>query len=112
MYNVYLVCSEINGNKMYKIGYTKRAIEKRLKEFKTGNGAEIYLIESFHSKWGTKIEAALHRLFRSKKISGEWFNLNDDEVSSFVVECNKRHDNLNFIESNNTYFIDKIKNKI
>lgn len=112
MYNVYLVCSEINGDKMYKIGYTKRPIEKRLKEFKTGNGAEIYLIDSFTSKWGTKIEASLHRFFKCKKISGEWFDLNEFDLNEFKIRCTDIHENLNFIESNNTYYIDKIKDKI
>ena len=70
MFNVYLICSEINGNRLYKIGYTKRDIEKRIKEFKTGNASSFYLIDSFQSKWGTKIEARLHKLFKHKKVSG------------------------------------------
>lgn len=112
MYNIYLICSEINGNKIYKIGYTKRPIEKRLKEFKTGNGAEIYLVDSFTSKWGTKIERNLHKFYKGKKVSGEWFNLDEEDLNIFKINCVKLHDNFNYIESNNTYYIDKIKDKI
>ncbi len=112
MYNVYLICSEINNEKIYKIGYTKRPIEKRLKEFKTGNGAEIYLVDSFTSKWGTKIERNLHKFYIGKKVSGEWFKLSDSDLKTFKDKCISIHENLNFIESNNTYYIDKIKNKI
>ena len=106
MYNVYLVCSEINGDKMYKIGYTKRPIEKRLKEFKTGNGAEIYLVESFTSKWGTKIEALLKRKYSYCNISGEWFNLSESEILEFKSTCIKIHNNFNFLSDEKTFIID------
>ena len=83
IYNVYLICAEIGNEKLYKIGYTKRDIEKRIKELKTGNAADFYLVNSFESKWGTKIESILHRSLRSKKVSGEWFLLDENDISSF-----------------------------
>lgn len=107
MFNVYLICSEINGNRLYKIGYTKRDIEKRIKEFKTGNASSFYLIDSFQSKWGTKIEARLHKLFKHKKVSGEWFNLDNNDISDFKKICNSLHNNLELISSNNTYYLDR-----
>ena len=67
MINIYLICSEIEGKKLHKIGYTKRAIEKRIKEFKTGNASELYLVDSFQSKWGTKIEAQLSSKSNQRK---------------------------------------------
>lgn len=106
LYNVYLICSEINGDKIYKIGYTKRSIEKRLKEFKTGNGAEIYLVDSFASKWGTKIEALLKRKYSHCNISGEWFNLSESEISDFKLICSTIHDNFNLLSDENTFIIE------
>ena len=79
MFSIYLVCSEIGGQKLHKIGFTRRTPEKRIKEFKTGNASEIYLVDSFQSEWGTKIEAMLHKIYKSKKVEGEWFNLDEDE---------------------------------
>lgn len=61
MFNIYLICAEIDGKKLYKIGYTRRSIQERIREFKTGNASEFYIVDSFQSKWGTKIEARLHR---------------------------------------------------
>lgn len=107
MKNIYLVCAEINGRKLHKIGYTKRSIEERIKEFKTGNASEFYIIDSFSSKWGTKIEASLHRLFKKNKISGEWFNLSDDDLLSFRENCQVLHDNFELISKDNTYYLDK-----
>ena len=88
MISIYLVCSEI-------------------KEFKTGNASEIYLVDSFQSEWGTKIEAMLHRIFRDKKIQGEWFNLDSEDVIMFREYCSSIHSNLKFISEQNTYFLDK-----
>ncbi len=106
IYNVYLICSEFEGRRLYKIGYTRRPIEKRIKEIKTGNGSDIYLVESFKSKWGTKIESQLHRFFKSKKVNGEWFDLSPEEVKSFGDRCRQSHDMIELITTNNTYYLD------
>jgi hypothetical protein len=68
MIKIYLICAEIGGEKLHKIGYTKRTIEQRIKEFKTGNASDFYIVDSFQSKWGTKVESQLHRHFRNKKL--------------------------------------------
>ena len=34
MINVYLICAETNGKKLFKIGHTRRKVEERIKEFK------------------------------------------------------------------------------
>ncbi len=107
MTKIYLICADIDGEKLHKIGFTKRTIEKRLKEFKTGNAADLYLVDSFTSKWGTKIESSLHRIFKTKKVRGEWFNLNEEDVHSFNGYCQTLHDNFEFITEHNTYYLDK-----
>lgn len=107
MINIYLVCAEINGVRLHKIGYTKRSIEDRIKEFRTGNASDFYIIDSFRSKWGTKIESSLHRVFKNKKIKGEWFNLTDQDLLSFQERCQTLHDNFELITKNNTYYLDK-----
>lgn len=106
MYNVYLICAEFEGRRLFKIGYTRRPIEKRIKEIKTGNGHEIYLVSSFNSKWGTKIEAQLHRTFKSKKVNGEWFDLTDEEVKSFGDKCKTTHETIELITTHNTYYLE------
>lgn len=107
MISIYLVCSEINGQKLHKIGFTRRTPEKRIKEFKTGNASEIYLVDSFDSKWGTKIEAMLHRIYKTKKINGEWFELTEEDVMMFKKHCISIDNNLKLITEQNTYFLDK-----
>jgi len=106
MFNIYLICAEFEGRRLYKIGYTRREVSKRIKELKTGNGSELYLIDSFKSKWGTKIESSLHRLYKPKKVNGEWFDLTDEDVKSFMVKCESIHETFEMITTNNTYYLE------
>ena len=109
MKNVYLICAEIDGIKLHKIGYTRRKIEERIKEFETGNASDIYIIDSFKSKWGSKIEAGLHKIFRNKRIRGEWFLLNEDDILKFKKYCENSHNNFELISTYNTYYLEKNK---
>jgi len=106
MIKIYLICAEIGGEKLHKIGYTKRTIEQRIKEFKTGNASDFYIVDSFQSKWGTKVESQLHKHFRHKKVNGEWFNLGDDDIVRFKELCKKIDSNFEII-SQTTYYQDK-----
>ena len=107
IYNVYLICAEFENQQLYKIGFTKRDINKRIKELKTGNPAEFYIVDSFSSKWGTKIESLLHKKYRSKKINREWFKLDEKDISEFKGQCELIHKNLNLV-SQNMYYKDRI----
>jgi hypothetical protein len=106
VYKVYLICSEFEGRKLYKIGYTRRTIDKRIKEIRTGNGSEIYLVESFSSVWGTKIESHLHKQFMTKKLNGEWFDLTDEDLKSFTSRCESIHNVFQTIVKDNTYYLE------
>lgn len=104
MYFVYLVSAEINEEVLYKIGYTRRTPEHRIKEFKTGNASEFLVVDKYKSEWGTKIEALLHKKYKEFKISGEWFYLPDSEIKNFYENCDKIHNNLELISKKNTYY--------
>lgn len=107
MYNVYIISSEINGKKLYKIGYTRRNILERIKEFKTGNASNFEIVDSYRSKWGTKIEKTLHFYFKKNKINGEWFDLTQGQLSNFKKICESTHNNFELLDKYNTYVIDK-----
>jgi len=106
IYNVYLICAEFESQQLYKIGFTKRDINKRIKELKTGNPAEFYIVDSFSSKWGTKIESQLHKKYISKKINREWFRLDEKDIEDFKGQCELIHNNLNLV-SQNMYYKDR-----
>ena len=106
MFNIYLICAEFEGRRLYKIGYTRREVSKRIKELKTGNGHDIYLVDSFQSEWGTKIESMLKKRYSNFNVSGEWFNLSESEISEFKIVCATLHENINILYKNNTFIID------
>lgn len=108
---IYLISSEINNDILYKIGITRRDVKKRIKELKTGNAAELNIVNVFESKWASKIESNLHSTYHSKNITGskEWFRLNEHDVINFTQNCQSIHDNLEFLSKNNLWFIDNIK---
>ena len=76
----------IESNAGFKVGYTTN-IESRIKNYKTylsdfdvvfvHNGDDCFEIESY-----------MHEYFRSKKISGEWFELSDSDLVYIVKYCN------------------------
>lgn len=105
MYKVYLIKN--SDENQYKIGYTRRTVEQRVKEFKTGNCNELKIIHEFESDWGTKIEASLHRKFKYKKIDGEWFYLDGEEVKNFIFECQKLHQNFEILSKTNSLVIER-----
>ena len=105
MFNIYLICAEIDVKKLYNIGYTRRTIQERIREFRTGNASEFYIVDSFQSKWGTKIEAMLHRQYRQRKINGEWFDLSESDINEFKSSCQSIHNNFELLVNNNSYVI-------
>jgi hypothetical protein len=109
MYNVYLISSEYNNRKFYKIGWTKRDPNKRLKELKTANSQNLKIEKVFKTKFGPKIEKNLHRIFDKKRKNGEWFSLNKREVDEFIIECQKQHDMFKLLVENNTWVQEKSK---
>ena len=110
---VYLISSELNDHILYKIGITKREVKDRLKELKTGNAANLSIVNTFESKWANKIESNLHHLYERKRIEGskEWFNLEQTDVKEFIERCQTIHNNMELISKHNTWYIDVLENK-
>ena len=75
----------IKNNGLYKIGYSSNW-KKRYKNYKTHLGSVnlVYLTKQDNC---FDLENYLHSLFLSKRKSGEWFNLNDDELFEAISYC-------------------------
>lgn len=76
------IAKQQNEPSVYKIGRT-RHISNREACFSTGN-AYIKIIYTLKSARYKKIERVLHKIYRHKKIKGEWFNLDDSDIQSLV----------------------------
>jgi hypothetical protein len=76
---VYLIkCGEL-----YKIGKTTN-LERRIKEFAVGNPYPLVLVTSMYSLDIDSLEKSFHRYYRKKRVKGEWFKLNPEEVLLFA----------------------------
>jgi predicted GIY-YIG superfamily endonuclease len=94
---VYLI--RLSENSYYKIGTTKN-IYKRIKQLQTGNAENIFLVNSFESKYAFKIEMALHNFYTDKNKINEWFEFSIEDEQSFIKNCKKIEENLIYLENN------------
>lgn len=92
------------GTEKYKIGYTKRDINHRLRELQTGCPDEIILVKKFECKHYQKVESWLHRKHNFKRIEGEWFILEDIDVHEFLPECDKIHLTIEYLLKENHFY--------
>lgn len=83
---VYLLGDSGQDN-IYKIGVTRGKIEKRIKQLQTGNGNEIFLVNSYETKYPFFLERLLHLQFYPKQKMNEWFELSDNDVLNFKKSC-------------------------
>jgi phage regulator Rha-like protein len=73
-----------NENNLYKIGVAKN-VNKRINAIKTQSAHKIQVI--FISKQiynALKIESVIHKKYKLKRIIGEWFELNEDDVNDII----------------------------
>jgi|LakMenEpi03Aug12_release.lakeMendotaPanAssembly.Ray.scaffolds.fasta_scaffold211236_2 hypothetical protein len=103
MSKVYLISCGEGEDKIYKIGYTKKEVEKRIKQLKTGNHQEIVIESVFETKWATKMEAVLHNKFKYCKVSGEWFKLEQKDVDNFILDCARLNSYYEDLLNNSTF---------
>ena len=71
-----------NGDN-YKIGISDNP-NNRLRQLKSGNPYHIELIYSQECKNARAVEKHLHRIFKQKRISREWFSLTENELSEAI----------------------------
>ena len=104
MNKVYLISAgDYEEDKRYKIGYTKRKVLDRIKDFKTGNSQTFEVICEFESIYATQIESALHKKYYYSRIEGEWFILSAAEISEFKEACKFFHDTFELLKRENTW---------
>ena len=103
MKKVYLLANLDKGH--YKIGITSSTVEKRVKQLQTGSSEPIDIIAVFETDFHSKVEKTLHRKYDSKRLEGEWFMLEPEDVTSFLTECQKTHDNFQAMKDSGNPFI-------
>ena len=100
---VYLVKIVNEDKTLYKIGFTRGSVYKRIKELQTGCPYEILMVETFDTEYGTIIERTLHNAFSHRKTYGEWFELSSDEEFKFKEICEKYENIQNLLNKKQDY---------
>jgi cell wall assembly regulator SMI1 len=103
---VYLLCDP--STNLYKIGMTKSAVDKRIKELQTGNSYEIHLVKDFETSIPSYIEMSLHRHFLNKQSLNEWYELTLQDINEFEDTCQHYQDVAQALQ-NNPFFKYKIQ---
>ena len=103
---VYLLLQlDFEGNESYKIGITKNEPNLRVKQLQTGNPNKISLHRKYESKNYLKVERWLHRKYQTKtEAKNEWRTLTDEQVFSFLNDCQVADDNIQFLLENNSLY--------
>jgi len=103
MKKIYLI--QQNNTNLYKIGITKKDINERIKELQTGNANQLVTIHEFATKFGYKLERAIHCYFNSKKFSSEWFELSNEDINNFLNICSNLENNLKVLKQYDNPFL-------
>jgi hypothetical protein len=64
-----------------------RSSLSRMKEHQTGNPRELQLHHVVKTVFVTTVESRLHSEYASRRVSGEWFRLDDSALMSAVTRC-------------------------
>jgi len=75
---LYIIYTDESPN-LYKIGITKN-IDKRIKQFETGNPFEFKLFDFFVAENCRELENMIHKKLEKNKYRKEWFLLNTEEL--------------------------------
>lgn len=101
---IYLISAHINDNTLYKIGYTEKEVKTRLKQLQTGNASKLIIEQTYtviSNK--SKLEKLILKYFKNKRLTGEWFELDQNDVLNFENIC-KRYDNALYLLKDNHFY--------
>ncbi len=71
----------ITNGREYKIGITTKTPQSRVAELQTGSPTKIAISAYSYNSNALAMEVELHKKFSSKRLEGEWFALNSDDVA-------------------------------
>jgi len=83
---IYLIKSKYSYTEVYKIGIANNP-QVRLAQLQTGNPYELEIVSCYGFNDAGIVEKSLHQAYKEKRLIGEWFELNYEQVEQFDVIC-------------------------
>lgn len=78
--------------KYYKCGIVREGSERgtreRLLEHQTGNPRRLFVVEIFNTPSVEFVETSIHHRWASKRVSGEWFKLDETDLQGLLASIN------------------------
>ncbi len=74
----------VKSSEYYKIGMTKGSLADRVAQLQTGNPLKIEQIAFAEVYDAPKIERLIHKELDVRRLSGEWFNLDEDMLTGLL----------------------------
>ena len=93
----------------YKIGVTRGDVSKRIAKLQTGSSGEIFLIRKFETVHPFFVESILHRRFAHCRVSGEWYEIPDEDIARFDEICRDIEKMADSMKDNPFFKYDKLK---
>lgn len=87
--NTYLLFN--NHTNLYKIGITNSSPFDRANKIATISGCDVNVVFYTTLNNPKEFESYLHNIYSEKRIFGEWFHLEEDdicEIYNFIIESN------------------------
>ena len=84
MDTIYLLKDSIG---YYKIGFTKKPIESRIKSLHTSCSEDLEVIFEFKTNHKRKLETSLHNLFKHRHVKREFYDLSEEDKDKFINLC-------------------------
>jgi len=88
---LYIIAEKNNKNNPYKIGITVGSnVITRLSALQTSHwiDLEIYYKSPLLGHVD-KMEKMIHQRYNDKRVRGEWFNIDQNDINDIILECNK-----------------------
>lgn len=82
----------LKAGRRFKIGITSGSIDKRVKVLQTGCPDKIEVIHTFITNNSYIVEQEIHKAYKDKNTSGEWFeldNLDVNDIKDFMPTFDK-----------------------
>ena len=104
-----MMLADNNGDKVQGVKVDVNAVTysvngQEVKKLQTGNGSEITIVKEYETKYARKIESWLHKRYYSKRLVGEWFKLDDDDINDFIDTCKKIESTIILLIETNPFY--------
>lgn len=81
---IYVIYIDTGIERLYKIGMSKN-FNQRMTDHKCSSPFDMYVSGCYFSSNMRNEERLLHSLFNDKKVRGEWFRLNSDDLKKIAT---------------------------